>query len=111
VQEPAGKDWAYWVCQYVGETVGLAYSVPRHLAARLSPAAAERLFCGSRLELADLHQSGVHELQSFLRSQVWYRGSFQERELRGRDVQLASALPVHLLGVRARAPTNRSHPQ
>jgi len=98
-QEPAWKDWEYWVRQYLEETISLAYSVPRHLAVRLGPMAARRLFCGSELDLAGIHRlEARQQLRSFaLESQVWYRGSFLERDfvssnvaavLRGADLEL-----------------------
>jgi hypothetical protein len=93
VQEPAWKDWDYWLRQYSGETVRLAYSVPRHLAARLSPAAAERLLCGSGLDLAAVHHlESRHGLRSFaLPVQVRYQGSFHVRDFVSANV--AAALP------------------
>jgi hypothetical protein len=81
-REPAWKDWEYWRRQYFEETISLAYSVPRHLAVRLSPAAAERLFCGAPLDLPALHRREQHgALRGFpLPAQVRYRGSFHERD-------------------------------
>ena len=52
-QEPRWKDWEYWVRQYFEETVGLAYSVPRHLAVRLHP------------RLADHRRNPVKRLSAF----------------------------------------------
>jgi Zn-dependent M28 family amino/carboxypeptidase len=82
VHDPAWKDWEYWVRQYFEETISLGYAVPRHIAMRLSPAAAERLLCGSGLDLAGLHRLEVHgELRGIrLGSRLRYRGSFLERD-------------------------------
>jgi hypothetical protein len=93
VQEPAWKSWDYWVRQYSGETIGLAYSVPRHLAVRLHPRVAARLFCDSGLDLAALHdREARHEVRSLpLKAQIWYRGSFLERDFVSPNV--AAALP------------------
>jgi len=92
-QEPAWKDWEYWVRQYLEETISLAYSVPRHLAVRLGPEAAQRLFCGSDLDLAAIHRlEARQQLRSFaLESQVWYRGSFLERDFVSSNV--AAVMP------------------
>jgi hypothetical protein len=81
-QEPAWKNWEYWVRQSFGETISLAYSVPHHLAVRLNPRVADRLFCGSGLDLAALQaREARHEVSSFaLPAQIWYRGAFLERD-------------------------------
>jgi len=87
-QEPAWKDWEYWQRQYFEETITLAYSVPRHLAVRLSAPAAARLLCGSDKDLAALHRlESRGGLRGFeLPAQVWYRGAFLERDFTSPNV-------------------------
>jgi hypothetical protein len=93
VQEPAWKDWEYWVGQYTEETISLGYSVPRHLAVRLNPSVAGRLFCRSGRDLAAVHRlEASRRVRSFpLGAQVWYRGSFEERDFTSTNV--VAALP------------------
>jgi hypothetical protein len=88
VQEPAWKDWEYWVRQYFEETIGLAYSVPRHLAVRLHPRHAGRLFCGSGTDLASIHRKEApRDVAGFpLDARVWYRGAFLERDFTSPNV-------------------------
>jgi hypothetical protein len=82
VLEPPWRNWEYWRPQFALETIGLAYSVPRHLGARLHLDVADRLFCGAPFNLEAVHgMERNHTLRSFpLAASVRFRGGFQERD-------------------------------
>jgi hypothetical protein len=102
---PAGgaqddRDWDEWRRQFAGEDVTLAYSVPQALHVVLRPGLAEKLFCGSGREFAEVARDALtHTVRSLpLAAALRFAGSFRERDFRadnivaivpGRDPELA----------------------
>lgn len=86
--EPSFKGWDYWRSQFAFESLTLAYTVPRHLAALVHPEAARRLFCGSGSSLEDVYAAErEHRVRGFvLPARVRFRGEFEERDFLGANV-------------------------
>jgi hypothetical protein len=76
------RDWVGLRREFAFEHLSLAYSLPRHLSARIRPAAAAALFCGAQWDLDAVHQmERDHTLRSFpLAAGVRFRGQFRERD-------------------------------
>ncbi len=106
---PAGwhddRGWEEWRRQFAGEDVTLAYSVPQALHVVLRPSLAERLFCGSGREFAEVARDALaHTVRSLpLAAALRFAGSFRERDFRadnivavlpGRDPELAGTAVV-----------------
>jgi hypothetical protein len=106
---PAGwrddRGWEEWRRQFAGEDVTLAYSVPQALHVVLRPSLAERLFCGSGREFAEVARDALaHTVRSLpLAAALRFAGSFRERDFRadnivavvpGRDPDLAGTSVV-----------------
>jgi hypothetical protein len=85
--EPA-REWARLRQEYAFEHLSLAYSLPRHLSARIHPAAAASLFCEAGWDLEAVHRmERDHTLRSFpLPARIRFRGEFRERDFFGRNV-------------------------
>ena len=80
--DPSWKDWPYWQRQFAFDHVSLAYSVPGHLTAWLSPEAAARLFCGAPSGIDEVHaMERRHQVHGFpLATRIRFRGEFVERD-------------------------------
>lgn len=82
------RDWVRLRREYAFEHLSLAYSLPRHLSARVHPAATAPLFCDADWDLDAVHRmERDHTLRSFpLAARVRFRGEFRERDFFGRNV-------------------------
>lgn len=82
------RDWASLRREFAFEHLSLAYSLPRHLSARVHPEAADLLFCGAEWDLGAVRRMETDQaVRSFpLAAQVRFRGEFRQRDFFGRNV-------------------------
>jgi len=81
-REEAGRDWRYWRQQFAFEDVTLLYNVTANLSILMTPHAAELLFVGAPVSLAQVYEmDATNNIRSFsLKATASFRGHFQQRD-------------------------------